>query len=477
MADEREATKKKAAYTAETAKRTVDQGMKLALKALVDCQHGVERHRDMVPCATRDAWLEQAKDKMEEAIRRRAEIQASRSVWETAVIESCLPEDDQNKALDAIEGSFQQFLGSYNRSKIMPSEYLRKIEENLTQTKHLKVENLKCPNFGGNIEEFLLFKSSFQGIYERAQMPDHARLSHLRSHLKGEAFQAISTIGTEDEDYATAWTVLDARYGDRTILKRQLYHDLAYGQGAKSNDPFMIRKAHDFVRTKYTKLVQVEPKIAQQGEAMMPLIDRYYPSSLLREVEKDLDGKEPTVQEFFEAAEAIITRDLRIANEKTFNRAPLGNNGAGQGAGGGQRSNSRNFNSGGTTAGLMAGTGPGKPTGGKPKPKNPGFKAPVGGGGQGGPNSKGNTKKCALCKAVGHYVTGCPTYMKLQVQQREDKIRELNLCFRCLRDGHRGQDCQFARTCSVKEGGSACGMKTHHYTLHKPKQVKFANGQ
>ncbi|XP_062703912.1 uncharacterized protein LOC134286324 [Aedes albopictus] len=71
---------------------------------------------------------------------------------------------------------------------------------------------------------------------------------------------------------------------------------------------------------------------------------------------------------------------------------------------------------------------------------------------------------CLLC-GEAHRHFECPTINKWSLGQRIEKVKELNLCFNCLRSGHRSIACPSKKTCSKCQ-------RRHHTLLHEePKQI------
>ena len=64
-----------------------------------------------------------------------------------------------------------------------------------------------------------------------------------------------------------------------------------------------------------------------------------------------------------------------------------------------------------------------------------------------------------------HGLWACEKFKKLQVNPRWAKAKEWHLCYRCLQQGHRGDDCPRTRVCNID------GCKSnHHRLLHRSAQ-------
>ena len=84
-----------------------------------------------------------------------------------------------------------------------------------------------------------------------------------------------------------------------------------------------------------------------------------------------------------------------------------------------------------------------------------------------GYNSINNTS-CQICRK-DHKIWTCAKFMENSVTKRWDIAKRLNLCFRCLGDGHREKSCPRNLPC----GKNGC-KKLHHVLLHRndDRQVK-----
>ena len=65
-------------------------------------------------------------------------------------------------------------------------------------------------------------------------------------------------------------------------------------------------------------------------------------------------------------------------------------------------------------------------------------------------------RECVL-KDGKHPIRKCEKFKKLSVEKREQKAKELELCFKCLSDAHQMRNCS-GRVCDVK----GCG-KSHSF--------------
>lgn len=77
-------------------------------------------------------------------------------------------------------------------------------------------------------------------------------------------------------------------------------------------------------------------------------------------------------------------------------------------------------------------------------------------------NQANKNDRCKLCKDGIHYMQSCKKFIEMTVKNRQNVVRENNLCWNCLNPSHAVRDCK-ARTCKKCEG-------KHHTMLCKNSQ-------
>ncbi|XP_053691865.1 uncharacterized protein LOC128740351 [Sabethes cyaneus] len=78
--------------------------------------------------------------------------------------------------------------------------------------------------------------------------------------------------------------------------------------------------------------------------------------------------------------------------------------------------------------------------------------------------SSNSESQCKICGEM-HRHFECPVFAKMHVSDRKTKVKQLRICFNCLRPGHCAKDCSSKRTCSKCQ-------RRHHTLLHEDFQAK-----
>jgi len=138
-------------------------------------------------------------------------------------------------------------------------------------------------------------------------------LIHLRQALKGEASEAVSTLGDDDAAYQEAWRILRGRYGDLEVLKPLLLNELQdIPPTGDTHTVFSQRQMHDKIRSKFLKLLAIDKNIDKVDSPLLSLIQAKYARQVRREIEKEY-GNRTTIMEFLDRAEAILRREGKYA--------------------------------------------------------------------------------------------------------------------------------------------------------------------
>ncbi|CAH8566895.1 hypothetical protein MS3_00005726 [Schistosoma haematobium] len=84
-------------------------------------------------------------------------------------------------------------------------------------------------------------------------------------------------------------------------------------------------------------------------------------------------------------------------------------------------------------------------------------------------NSSTTKTKCSMC-SYDHAVDKCPQLLAHTVQDRWSHAKSKGICFVCLRQGHKVNECKMTRLCNVD-----CCEKRHHVLLHTDSTSNVVN--
>lgn len=293
------------------------------------------------------------------------------------------------------------------------------------------------PTFDGKYEHWEKFKVMFRDVVDRSNEPDRIKLYHLEKALVGDAAGLIDAKTITDGNYLRAWRLLDERFSDkRRMINKHLASMLS------------VRKLTNESYSELRALVETFDGHVENLKFLgqdFAEISEYMVVFLIAQALDDETKKlwESTVKkgELPEYADTInflkervsVLERCQTANDCQYKRRPQ----------------------------IKA---------------NPSKHLPA----------KINTaisptpavQRCGFC-TENHYTFNCSAFNKLSVSQRIANVKEKQICYNCLRRGHRVKDCSSKKSCTK------CHQR-HHSLLHleetilSPKnisEVKKANQQ
>ncbi|XP_062600914.1 uncharacterized protein LOC134262527 [Saccostrea cucullata] len=83
---------------------------------------------------------------------------------------------------------------------------------------------------------------------------------------------------------------------------------------------------------------------------------------------------------------------------------------------------------------------------------------------------------CDYCEKEGHPLFKCEKFINLSIEDKRVVVRKKNLCFGCLRKGHRNKDCKKKHTCGICKGKHpTCMHEDESPTRKQQLEVKEAS--
>ncbi len=421
------------------------------------------------------AYLAKARSALEEGKAAMATLLDHRDLWEEKAVDAFHADKDRlQAALTAVATFYSATAKQYQ--KLLVLEETSKHMFSKSSANKIKMPELKMDTFSGAIEDYYSFRSLFHSIVaKQSDATDATKLHFLKGQLKDKAKEAVAMVGNSDADYQLAWQLLDTRFGCKQAIVDKLITDIrkkateVEEKGRMS--PLEQRKVHYEIRGMWQKLILADEVLGKEDASFRNLIPKFYTFSIKKDIEERC-GISPSVNDFLKVANDLVERDVRLsgAKEKPDKKQ---DNGAGKKKGGSQ--------DGGATAalaGAVQAAGGGASKGGKggsfggAKMKSgnngKGWNPQQGGGAASANEVKAQDNTCKVCNTKGHHVAGCQVFQKLSLEKKQEACRKNRLCWRCLREGHMGRQCKWAKPCKMQDDGKECGLDNHHALLHRP---------
>ncbi|XP_055644423.1 uncharacterized protein LOC129780320 [Toxorhynchites rutilus septentrionalis] len=268
------------------------------------------------------------------------------------------------------------------------------------------------PTFDGQFENWEKFKVMFKDIIDRSNELPRIKLYHLEKALIGDAAGLIDAKTISDGNYEYAWKILEERYADkRRLIDRHLEGILEVKRMVNENHielQGIIEKFDSHIEN----LKHLGQELTGVSESLVVfLISRALDGNTRKLWESTMKkGELPTYHRtiiFLKEHASVLERCRKSTTHSEPQRATV-------------KSSSLRANA--ATSTLP-------------------------------------TNSCEFCSSK-HYSFQCPEFNGLPVKQRHEKVKQQNVCFNCLRSGHRATNCPSKKTCSK------CQRK-HHTLLHQ----------
>ena len=84
-----------------------------------------------------------------------------------------------------------------------------------------RLPRINIPEFSGHREDWEAFRDLFKSlIHQDSSLTNVEKPFYLKSHVRGEAKTALSSLQVTAANYAIAWSTLESRYDQRRLLVR-----------------------------------------------------------------------------------------------------------------------------------------------------------------------------------------------------------------------------------------------------------------
>lgn len=106
---------------------------------------------------------------------------------------------------------------------------------------------ITIPKFDGDYGKWRQFYDLFSQMVDRQHIPAVQKMWYLKANLSGEAEKFISHFSTTEDNYHSAWKMLQERYNNKRILVANLVEKILSQPTATSNGS-SIKSLHDTTR-------------------------------------------------------------------------------------------------------------------------------------------------------------------------------------------------------------------------------------
>lgn len=276
----------------------------------------------------------------------------------------------------------------------------------------LKLPKLEIPSFDGTYDSWQNFKDLFlTSVDQNAALSNVIKMQHLKSLVKGDAANVISTLQITETNYTLAWNALKERYDNKRAQITHHFNKLASIPTVNQDSLIKLKQMRDTIQVSLGSLQVLGYNTDQWGPCLLHQMVQKFSLDLRREWEKALQGTTEYPQ--FKTFEKFLTDQINILDNLNL-----------------QKENDKGETS-------------------APKKPKSTLNTTVS-------TSKG---KCAYCDK-DHTIYQCTAFQALNPQQRQKATRDKGLCGNCLGRKHYVKECQSTNTCRTCK-------KRHHTLLHR----------
>ena len=332
-----------------------------------------------------------------------------------AAVESVITLDELDKDIDEAVIIRDQA----KKSRKNASRYLEKIKSSLVDDdsasvssahslKTVKLPRLELPKFSGNVIQWQTFWDKFKAIVDMSDLPDISKFTYLQSLLEGEAKSAIEGLSLTSTHYAIACKLLEERFGRREhiifahIQGLLTMNTIPQGKGSRTST---LRKLQDELLSHVRSLEALDINGKDYGIFLTPVILSRLPNDIRMEWSREGEGKESDIEWLLSFLKKEIERRERSEAFKESNKHTD------------QSSEEKRGPKHASASALQASSQVGK--------------------------------ACGFCHK-NHKTDKCWGVLNLSIPERQEKMKEAGLCFRCLGTGHIARGC--AAKCSQCQG-------------------------
>ncbi|XP_065081187.1 uncharacterized protein LOC135703790 [Ochlerotatus camptorhynchus] len=288
------------------------------------------------------------------------------------------------------------------------------------------------PTFDGKYEHWERFKIMFRDVVDRTNESSRIKLYHLEKALIGDATDIIDAKTISDGNYERAWQLLEERFED----KRRIVH---LHIGGLINVKKLFKENYDDLRMLVESFISHVENLKFLGQELTGVSEQILVYILAGALDDETKmhwestvkrGVMPTYDETITFLKHRVSVLERCQIQAPHSEAQPKQ----------QRVNL------------------------KPITYKPSFQKA-----NAATTPTQQELRCDFCSS-NHFTYKCPSFKNLSISQRFALVREKNICFNCLRVGHRSTECNSNKTCFKCQ-------KKHHTMLHEESPMQDVAAQ
>lgn len=278
----------------------------------------------------------------------------------------------------------------------------------------VNLPKLNIPSFTGDISDWKAFHDLFKAlIIDNKQISDVEKFVYLKSALKNEPLNLINNLKLTNDNFKTAITILEERYGNKhLIINNHIRKLLDTPQITKCNAN-NLREFLTHVKQHLHSLENLNVPIASWDLLLIFIFAQKLDFHTRQAFELDKNSTTlPTLTEFYNflekrctALENLAPPDIRNEYKKVSHFS--------------SSSSDSRYNT-------------------KPLPYN---------------------TKCVYCNISNHGIYKCSKFKNLTLPKKREFVQKHKLCFNCLGTKHSVENCTSQKVCAICQ-------KKHHSSLH-----------
>lgn len=277
----------------------------------------------------------------------------------------------------------------------------------------VKLPRLELPKYAGELTEWQSFWDRFEALVDQSELPVISKFSYLQSLLQGEALSVIQGLALTSANYTVACDLLKERFGrsERIIFAhvQGLLNISLPPRGKGANYVDSLWKLQDQLLRHVRSLEALGINGDQYGVVLTPVILSRLPQDIRLEWSRESLGHESDLEWLLKFLQKEIQRRER---SETFKDLTIEKNII-------QREDAERRKV--SSASALQTT------------------------------SEEGPPQCVFCQKR-HKSEKCWYILKLDRHDREEKVKQAELCFKCLQKGHVSKGCKGKVKCTQCNG-------------------------